>query len=355
MWCVAGALVLGVASVVGVAAASGPNKPPYVVHFKWGTFKLKSNIAAKVRKHQAVNVLVEGQADGLPVISKIFRDAAKASVKIADKTYPIHFKYYAPPGNAYNEPLQISQISAQLNAGQIDCLAVVPTTSTGLNKLISQMVGRGIPVFTIGVPTQGGRDFANYSQIPLKEGTFVATKLVKWMKANHKNFKVFAVTSALPPQVWAQGRMASFVKTIKKLVPGAKFVNDQSSALDTSLDPTTTYDRTKAFLQGNSSVQVVMNTDIGAAAQDKAIVDLGLQGKVFTVGWNVNRDNLNYIKQGVQIATFDQNIPTQASLGVTACSTFFKTGKIQANTLKLTPIFKPQVAAALEKLTKAGG
>jgi ABC-type sugar transport system substrate-binding protein len=352
---VVGALLLiGCGYAATIEAAPSPTKPPYVVKFKWGTFKLNSKIADKLKNHKAVNVLLEGQADGLPVISKIFRDSAKAAVPGANKIYPINFRYYAPPGNAYNEPLQISQIQSQLGAGQVDCLAVVPTTSTGLNKLIDQILKKGIPVFTMGVPTSY-HEFANYAQIPLKEGAFAATKLVEWMKANNKDFKVFAVTSALPPQVWAQGRMASFVATIKKLVPDAKFINDQSSAVDTTLDPTVTYDRAKAFLQGHSDVQVVMNTDIGAEHIDRAIEDLNLVGKTFTIGWNVSRANLGYIDKGVQIATFDQNITMQAQLGTTGCSTFFATGKVQPNTLALKPIFKPDVAAALKALTAAGG
>lgn len=324
--------------------------PPYTADLQWGKFTLSPKIVDKLKNRQAINYLAEGQAAGLPVISKIFYDGLQSGLTKAQKIYPLHFSFYAPPGNAYNQSLQISQIQAQLNAGQIDCLSVVPTTSDGLNSLIAQMVDSGIPVFTQGVPTEGTHDFANYAQVPLKEGKQAAGVLLQWMKDNNKALKVFAVTSALPEQVWAQGRMKSFVETIKAAIPDATFINDQTSALNTTLDPAATYDKARAFLTGNKSVQVVMNTDIGAEHIDRAIEDLGLAGKVYTIGWNVSKANLGYIDKGTQIATMDQNIPGQAEFGPTACATFMQTGKVLPNTLTLKPVLKADVASALNDL-----
>jgi len=321
------------------AAAIDTTKPPYTVTFPWGTFHLAASIAAKVEAHQAINLYVEGQADGLPVISKQTRDGFQAGIPAAQAVYPFNYTYFAPPGNAYNEPLQIQQIQTQLSAGQIDCMVVAPTTSTGLNKLMSQMVDQGIPVYTFGVPTDlSGHDFANYAQVPLKEGVQAAHALVDWMTKNGKQFTVFAVSSALPAEVWASGRMISFIQTMKQLVPNATFINDDKSAVNTTLDPSATYDKVKAFLQGNPTVQVLMNTDIGDAVIDKAIVDLGLTSKVYSIGWNPGKANLTYIKQGVEIATMDQNPTGAASLSLLGCSTFMANGTVIPNNLTLVPV-----------------
>jgi ABC-type sugar transport system substrate-binding protein len=334
------------------SAAADTTKPPYTVTFPWGTFHLASSIAAKLQAHQPYNLLVEGQADGFPVISKQARDGYQAAVAGASAIYPFNYSYFAPPGNAYNEPLQIQQIQTQVSAGQVDCLDVVPTTSTGLNKLMSQLVDQGIPVFTVGVPTDlSGHDFMNYAQIPLKEGVQAATTVVDWMNKNNKHFTVFAVSSALPAEVWAQGRMISFVQTIKAMVPGATFINDSTNAVNTTLDPTTTYDKAKAFLQGNPSVQVFMNTDIGDFVIDKAIVDLNLKDKVYSVGWNPGLENVTYIQKGVEIATMDQNNAGQSTISENACSTFMATGQILPNTLTLKPVTIDEVPAYLQLLS----
>ena len=42
------------------------------------------------------------------------------------------------------------------------------------------------------------------------------------MKANGKGLKVFAVSGGDQTQFWAQGRMKSFVDTIKAAIPDAK-------------------------------------------------------------------------------------------------------------------------------------
>lgn len=345
-------------SVEAPSASAGADlsKPPYTVAFDWGTFTLNSTIATKVQAHDPFNFLIEGQADGFPVISKQTRDAIQRAVPDAQKIYPFKDSYFAPPGNAYNEPLQISQIQAQLDAGQIDCLIVAPTTATGLDKIMSTMVAQGIPVFTVGVPTDGqGHEFTNLVPDPTKEGIKAAQSTVDWMKANNINFKVFAVSSALPPEVWAQGRMKGFIDTIKQLVPGATFINDEKSALNTTLDPTATYDKAKAFLQGNPTVQLLMNTDIGDHLIDKAIEDLSLKNKVYTIGWNPGEANLGYVLSGTQIAVQDADINNVWGGAVNACPTFFATGQVAPNDLTDTSIQKDQAQAELDKLKAQSG
>jgi ribose transport system substrate-binding protein len=300
---------------------------------------------AKLQNRTPINFIEEGQAAGIPVLSQLFETGYKSAVPDASKIYPLHDSFYAPPGNQYDQGEQISQVQAQLNAGQIDCLAVVPVNSNGLNTLIAQMADQGIPVFIQGVPNQG-HELGYYGQVPNKEGVQTANILLKYMKDNNKNFKTFAVTSGVPTADWAQGRMTSFISTIKAAIPDAKFINDQTSALDTSLDPAATYDKARAFLKGNPSVDLVMNTDIGAEHIDRAIVDLGLKGKVYSIGWNVSKANLNYIDQEVQVATMDQNVNDQGGYGPKACVNLMQFGKIISNDLTLKPILKADVPAA---------
>jgi ABC-type sugar transport system substrate-binding protein len=316
---------------------------PWKIQASWGTFTLSSKIVAKLQNRTPINFVEEGQAAGIPVLSQLFETGYKSAVPDASKIYPLHDSYYAPPGNQYDQGEQISQVQAQLNAGQIDCLAVVPVNSNGLNTLIAQMADQGIPVFIQGVPNQG-HELGYYGQVPNKEGVQAANTLLQWMKDNNKSFKTFAVTSGVPSADWAQGRMTSFITTLKASIPDATFINDQTSALDTSLDPAATYDKARAFLQGHTNVDLVMNTDIGAEFIDKAIVDLKMSGKVYTLGWNVSKSNLTYIDQGVQVATMDQNVTGQGQYGPKACANLMQSGKVIANDLTLAPILKADVS-----------
>jgi len=92
--------------------------------------------------------------------------------------------------------------------------------------------------------------------------------------------------------------MKGFVDEIKAQVPGATFINDQTNGLNTSYDPATTYDKAKAFITANPTVQFIQNVDIGAEHIDKAITDLSKVGSIYTIGWNVSLAQLDAIDKG---------------------------------------------------------
>jgi len=121
--------------------------------------------------------------------------------------------------------------------------------------------------------------------------------------------------------------------------------------LNTTYDPAKTYDAFKAFLSGaGKNVDVIENVDIGAGYAARAISDAGRAGKAFSVGWNVTPEQIAALKNGTQIALFDQNWPQQAAFGAIACATFMKTGKVLPNTQHLTVVTKANLASAQAKL-----
>jgi ribose transport system substrate-binding protein len=219
-----------------------------------------------------------------------------------------------------------------------------------VTSLINRILDDGIPVFTFGVPREDFREFRNFAQVPLLEGVKVAEGVLEWMDANGKDFKTFAVSSALPAEVWAQGRMISFVDTIKAAIPDAVFVTDSTNGLDTTLDPTTTYDRVSAFLIANPEVEVLMNTDIGSEHIDRVIVDLGLAETTYSVGWNPSKANLDFVEDGVQIAVYDQDIARMSGRGPRACAQFAATGEIWPYDIELSGIFAEDVPEWRERL-----
>src|SRR5207302_3900530 len=135
-----------------------------------------------------------------------------------------------------------------------------------------------------------------------------------------------------------------------KSIPDAQFVNTESNAINTSYDPGKTFDSYKAFLSAHPEVQFVQNVDIGAEYADKAIKGLNRVGKVFTIGWNVSKGQLDAIEAGVQVALLDQRWPDQAAFGAPACAQFFANGVILPNTQTLRPVLKADVAAARVEL-----
>ncbi len=169
------------------------------------------------------------------------------------------------------------------------------------------------------------------------------------MKETGQDLKVFAVSGGDPTQNWAQGRMQGFIDGIKEAIPDATFLNDASSALTTSYDPAATYDAYKAFIQGNPTVQVIQNVDIGAEHAARAIADSGNTGKIFALGWNVSIGQLDAIEAGTQIVALDQQWGEQAGFGALACAEFLANGVILPNSQELKPVTKANVDAAREE------
>jgi len=344
---VAGLLAVAVTALAAWSAT--PNKPPYVVKRSWGTFKLNPSIAAKLASGAPINYVFSYQAAGIPLFSQQYAQGYKDGCAAGTKILKLSCSSIAPVQTDLNQ--QLSQINAKLAAGAIDCISIEPATSDGFTAIANQLMDKGIPVFTVGV-TSNGHEFTNFTQVPMKEGALAAETVLSWMKANHKNLKVFAVSGGDTTQFWAQGRMKSFVQTIKKAIPGATFINTEKNGLNTSYDPGKTYDAYKNFISAHPDVQFIENVDIGAEYADKAIKDLGKTGKIFTIGWNVSKGQLDAIDAGYQVAALDQRWAEQAAFGGTACATFLKTGKILPNTQVLNPITKDKVAAARADLNR---
>jgi ribose transport system substrate-binding protein len=320
---------------------------PFEVKRDWGTFKLADRIAEKVKKGESINYVFSYQASGIPLFSPQYKAGFEMGCKMGKEIYPMECASIAPVQNDPNQ--QVSQIEAKLAAGEIDCISIEPVSSDSMTAITNKLMDQGIPVFTAGV-TSNGHEFTNFTQIPDKEGATAAETVLKWMKDNGKDLKVFAVSGGDPTQFWAQGRMKGFEQGIKAAIPDAKFVTTADNGLNTSYEPGKTYDVYKSFLLANPDVQFIQNVDIGAEHADRAIVDLGLEGKVFTIGWNSSKGQLDAIEKGIQVAQLDQRWPDQAAFGGPACAQFLKNGVILPNTQTLKAVLKADVEQARKEL-----
>lgn len=337
---------LALATVSGAAGG-----PPWKVKLRHGgTFTLSNSITDKVKAHKAINYVFSYQSCSIQGFSPQYQAGYKAGLGAGNKIYPLKGKIICPTSSQPDVNTQLNQIRALLTTNAIDCLSIEPPTSTSTAPIVAQALKQGIPVFTVGLTTFGD-EFTNFTQVPQKEGETAAASVLQYMKAHKLHFKTFAVSGGDPTQYWAQNRAKGFRLAIAKAIPGAKFVTTEKNMLSTTYDPGKTYDAFKAFLSGaGKNVDVIENVDIGAGYAAQAVKDLGRSGKTFTVGWNVIPNEIAALKNGSQIALFDQNWPAQAAFGAVACATFLKTGKVLPNTQRLTVITKGNLKQAQAKL-----
>lgn len=338
-------VALCIIMVSGVASAATPQRPPYVKKFAWGTFKLAPRIAAKVQSGKQLTVVMSSGGLSTPVYGPQFSHGFPIGIKKAVKQYKINLKGKMIGPVTANSIEQINQMRSQIRSGQVDCLGLT-VADVGFGPIINEAVKAGIPVFTTGGDEPKSRRFGTYQTDWTFEGKLAARTAVAFFKRKGITLSTAALTSGGAATVFAQTRMKAFYSELRRLVPSIKFQNTPSDALDTTFDPAATYSKVKAFLQGNSGVQLLYQTDIAGGTVDKVVNDLGLKGKTFVIGHNVDLSNLAGIKDGTQIATLDQNYLAQAQFPALACGAYLKTGKILPNTNVPTVITAANVDAA---------
>lgn len=315
------------------------------------TFTLHPRIVDKLAKGEPINYVFNYGSTAIPLFSPQYLQGYESTLPAAQEILPMNGTASAPSSAVQDMNEQIAMIDALWKADQIDCLSIQSTGTDVFTKIVNDIMASGIPVFTVGVESNGN-ELTNFTQISNKEGRQAAQIVVDWMKETGQDLKVFAVSGGDPTQNWAQGRMQGFIDGIKEAIPDATFLNDASSALTTTYDPAATYDAYKAFIQGNPTVQVIENVDIGAEHAARAIADSGNTGKMFALGWNVSIGQLDAIEAGTQIVALDQQWGEQAGFGALACAAFLDKGNILPNTQELKPVTKENVVAAREEFMK---
>ena len=346
-------VVAGLVVAIAAGASMGQAADPYTKKLKDGsTFKLAQRIQDKIKKGEKVNYVFSYASSGIKGFSEQYKAGYEATQGTAGRILPMNFKSIAPSAPTGDLQLQIQQIQALANTNQIDCLSIEPANSDGMTSITNQLMAKGIPVFTVGL-TSNGNEFTNFTQEPNKEGHTAAATVVSYMKAHKMKFKTFAVSGGDPSQYWARERAKGFRQGITAAIPGAKFLTTETSMLNVTYDPAKSYDAYKAFLGGKGkSVDIIENVDIGAGYAARALKDAGKAGKAFSVGWNVTPEQTDALKAGTEIALFDQKWPEQAGFGALACADFLKSGKIRPNTQQLFVVNKGNLKKAQADLAK---
>lgn len=320
---------------------------PFITELNDGSvFTLAPRIAEKVRDCAEINYVFSYQSTGIPLFSDQYAAGYNETLPIAQSTYPMRGTALAPV-DAINIQEQIAQIEALLNTDQIDCLAIEPPDSDAFTQITNRAMEAGIPVFTVGV-TSNGNELTNFTQLPDLEGRQAAEILLDWMAETGNDLTVFAQTGGDPTAFWAQGRARSFQERILESIPDARFVNgaDPVQVGGGSYDPAITYDDYAAIIAGNPDLDFIQNVDISAEQANRAISDAGRSGEIFTLGWNVSYGQLDGIDEGVQVVALDQKWSEQAGFGALACAELFATGTVLPNTQELFPVTAANSAEA---------
>ena len=340
------------AAAQAAATEAGGDLPFTHVLRDGSDFVLNERIARKIRTGEPINYLFSYQSSGIALFSDQYEAGFQATQGDAYRIYPMNFTVVAPVTSPFDIQEQIAQIEAQVAVDQVDCLSIEPADSNSFTELTNRLLADGIPVFTVGLTTNGN-EFTNFTQVPYNEGRQAAELSVEFMRENGYDWDTFMVSGGDPTQFWAQGRMTGFYDRILELLPDAEFLTTPENGIQVGgggYDPGISYDDYSAILVGNPELDFIENVDIGAEHANRAIIDGGREGEVFTIGWNVSYGQLDGVERGIQVAALDQRWSEQAGFGAIACAEFLANGRILPNTQTLLPIQKEQVEAARRDL-----
>ena len=337
-------------------AAGGGEGSPYEYEAEWGTFTLSDSISSKLESDEPINIVLSMQGQTTPIYGPQYAYGFPIGIEDAEKEYGITAKgQLIGPDAGGDNALQVSQIESLAQAGQIDCLALDGGGDPAFVRVIDRLIEDGVPVFTTGTDLTDSKRLGTFHTDWEYEGQLDAKATADFFEAKGEELTTVAMTTGAIDQLWAQTRMKAFEAELKELVPGVTFVNSADSALMTGFSPTDVYAKVNAFLTGNPDVQVVYQTDTGAATVNKAITDLGREGKTYSVGHNVSEEIIDGIANGLQIATLSQDYPAQAAFAGRACGAFLGSGEVLPNENEPELIDTTNWEEALERFKESTG
>ena len=331
---VAGAAVTGSVMFVAGAVQAAPRSAdvahgaPSTVKFPWGTFKLSHSIASAVKAKKALTFDISYQSIAEPGAPDLLRAGMKNGAAWVKQHYgvTVHTNLIGTPQT--DPPTQISQVQSLSSTGQVSCIGIEPVTPGAFERVINTTMASGIPVMTVNTDSPSSHRIAYYgvddtsSSSPLWTGRLAGNFTVQWAHTHHIDLKSAALITGDTTASWAQGRMEGWLQVVKKAFPKIQIVGTPTNAFTTGYTPATIYSDMQAFMTGHPSVQFYYDSDWGAAEIAQLIASQHLQGKVFTLGYNVDSTYIKDLQNNTLIGTIDQRYDLQAENFVKGCANF---------------------------------
>ena len=185
------------------------------------TFTLAQSIQDKLTSGADINYVFSYQSPSIPLFSDQYKAGYETSLPQAQQILTtLKGQIIAPTTGptGIDVPAQVAQIQALLDTNSVDCLSIEPPDSNAFTAITNQAMAAGIPVFTVGV-SSNGNELTNFTQISEKEGHQAAQIVADWIKSSGTDVKTFAVSGGDTVQNWAQGRMKGFHEAIMAAIP----------------------------------------------------------------------------------------------------------------------------------------
>ena len=327
----AGSIALLASAVAGpTLAQGGVNEAAKSHDFEWGTFTLSQRIIDKAAAGETINIVVTNEGPAIPVYGvEQLIGVNRGCEANGDRGLTLNCRLVGPvPGGGGYEAAQLAELDALFASDQVDCLGIESHVPNAFVDIINKYVDAGIPVFTQNTDVPSSKRFAFFALNERDAGRINGRVTAELVTAQGLPVDTVALGSGSPEGPWAQNRMGGFAEGFKETFPEAVFKQDEMTGLPTgpTFETAETIANVGPYLTGNPDVNLFFHSDQGVLGVGTAIKDLGLTGKVWTSGFNVDQSYLDLMDEGIILVLINQGFDNQSEAAVRACVDYLVDG-----------------------------
>lgn len=245
-----------------------------------------------------------------------FGQVIKAGALAAAKELGIQVDFVGPIGIKVDEEVAFVEDSI---TKRVSGLAVSNVNGEALNPVIDKAMDAGIPVVTFNSEAAGSKRIAFFGQDLVQSGRTEAAILREYMGPTGKILIITGEAAAS----WSQDREKGAREGIAKY-PGIKIIN----TISTGWEEQAQYAAIENAIRANPDLTGILSLDaVTTPATGRALLRLGLVGKIKHVGFDLVPETLDNIKAGATNASLSQDPYKQGYLPVKALYDFIVSKK----------------------------
>jgi len=193
---------------------------------------------------------------------------------------------------AYDSAQQV-QIIEELIAQDIDAICVVPIDPAACEQVLKKAMDQGIVVITHESPSQENCDFNIEAFDNVGYGAYMMDELAKAMNYEGEYVTMVGFLTTASHNEWADAAIARQ----KEKYPNMKLIDIEKVETEDSME--VAYEKAKELLKTYPNLKGFLGTSsYDAPGAGKAISELGLIGKVFSVGTSVTSCAADQLTEG---------------------------------------------------------
>jgi simple sugar transport system substrate-binding protein/ribose transport system substrate-binding protein len=276
-----------------------------------GGFKLADYIKQAVQKGEPLKIKLSYHDPSLA-----FAVPIRQGMERGAKEFGVDAQMIGPSGG--NPADQVAELQTLINQKQIHGLAVSSASNDALKPVIAQAHDAGIPIISFNTNNPESKQMGFVGQDLVASGRSLAKELLGVLKG--KTGKV-VVTSVDSGAGWSNDRFSGFQEGLKD--SGLQIVGP----VNTGNEPSAAYNTIESTMAAQKDAIALVSLDCCSfTAGAKWLQQSGNAGKIYSVGFDVQPQTVEYLKSGVVDLTISQAPAEQGYQAVKLLADYLKNG-----------------------------